>query len=85
MRCGSSRGGFRHYRLPANGDRVGKGRDLIFEIEACSVVAPYDVYWKVRNTGAEAELAGALRGEIRKGGATRTESTRYAGSHRVEC
>lgn len=77
--------GFRHYRLPDNGNRVGKGRDLIFEIEACTVPEPYEVYWKVRNTGPEAQRAGSLRGEIRKGSRIHRESTLYNGPHWVEC
>lgn len=77
--------GFRHYRLPEHGNRVGKGRRLLFEIESCSVPDPYDVYWKVRNTGKEAQQAGSLRGEIRKGGRSHAESTLYRGPHWVEC
>jgi hypothetical protein len=76
--------GFRHYRLPQQRNTVAKGRQLVFEIEACDVPKPYDVYWKVRNTGAEAQRAGALRGEIRKGGSTHKESTSYSGAHWVE-
>lgn len=77
--------GFRHGRLSASGNRVGKGRRLRFEIEACTVPEPYEVYWKVRNVGPEAQQAGALRGEIRKGGRTHAESTLYTGPHWVEC
>lgn len=77
--------GFRHGRLPESGNRVGKGRDLVFEINACNVPEPYDVFWKVRNTGPEAQQAGSLRGEIRKGGRTHAESTLYSGPHWVEC
>jgi hypothetical protein len=73
------------YRLPDHGNRVDKGRQIIFEIESCNVQPPYTVYWKVRNTGIEAQNAGSLRGEIRKGSMTREESTSYAGSHWVEC
>lgn len=46
---------------------------------------PYEVYWKVRNTGREAEAAGVFRGEIRKRGPDITETTAYAGLHWVEC
>lgn len=47
---------------------------------------PYEVYWKVRNTGAEAAARGDLRGEILRDQGTwgRTEATRYRGSHYVE-
>jgi hypothetical protein len=77
--------GFRHYRLSDQGNRVGKSRNLVFEIETCSVPEPYDVYWKVRNNGVEAQSAGSLRGEIRMGGRAHRESTLYSGSHWVEC
>jgi hypothetical protein len=52
-----------------------------------NVSEPYEVYWKVRNHGAEAETKRALRGEITKdaGQRTKTESTLYAGQHYVEC
>jgi hypothetical protein len=73
------------YRLPDNANQVTKGRELVFEIESCQVQEPYAVYWKVRNQGAEAQRAGGLRGEIRKGSRTLCEETRYAGSHWVEC
>jgi hypothetical protein len=74
------------YRLLDAGNRVEKDRKLVFEIEYCDVSAPYRVFWKVRNNGLEAQRAGHLRGEISEGfGATHEESTRYAGSHYVEC
>ncbi len=64
-----------------------KYRSLVFELSSTSVTEPFDVYWKVRNTGAEAAAAGALRGEIRRDdkgpNALRTESTKYTGQHWV--
>ena len=36
------------------GNKVGKGRELRFSIAHCDVPEPYDVYWKVRNSGEEA-------------------------------
>ncbi len=76
--------GFRHGPMPSNG-RVEVGRDIVFEIQSCTVPGNYDVYWKVRNTGPEAQAAGGLRGEIRKGMNTLPESTKWRGSHYVEC
>jgi hypothetical protein len=69
------------------GNRVAKDRQLLFKITSCDVPEPFDVYWKVRNTGAEAARAGQLRGEITLDGGTRTkrETTSYRGSHYVEC
>ena len=79
--------GFRAYDLPANGNRVQKDRDLRFRIAECTVPPPYQIYWKVRNTGDEAAKVGQLRGEIREdaGGHRHSESTKYRGSHYVEC
>ena len=79
--------GFRHGLLSSRGNRVEKGRQLYFSIADCDVPEPYDVYWKVRNSGEEADRVGQLRGEIRKdeGNRTRRESTAYHGSHYVEC
>ncbi|MGH3041082.1 MAG: nucleotide-binding domain-containing protein, partial [Gaiellaceae bacterium] len=82
-----AKNGFRHGTLSTRGNRVHKGRGLRFTIEACDVPKPYEVYWKVRNTGEEAAKVGQLRGEITRdqGLERRDESTSYRGSHYVEC
>jgi Second Messenger Oligonucleotide or Dinucleotide Synthetase domain/Adenylyl/Guanylyl and SMODS C-terminal sensor domain len=74
----------RAYDLPQRGDRVGKNRDIDFRLEDCSVAAPYDVYWKVKNTGREATGARQLRGQVERGSNSRYEHTSYAGAHYVE-
>jgi hypothetical protein len=73
--------------LGARAGRVPKYRELQFRMLDTNVSEPYEVYWKVRNHGAEAETKRALRGEITKdaGQRTKTESTLYAGQHYVEC
>ncbi|MEW1950781.1 cyclic GMP-AMP synthase DncV-like nucleotidyltransferase [Pseudarthrobacter sp902506025] len=78
--------GFRDGPLPRRGDRVGKHRSLRFRIEKSNIPEPYDLYWKVRNYGEEAERADSLRGEIRKDGGARSwsETTSYTGYHYVE-
>lgn len=76
--------GFRHYSLPSRSNLVGKGRELIFSVDTSSVPAPFDIYWKVRNSGEEAIQADALRGQIFKGGQQHREHTLYKGSHYVE-
>lgn len=83
----AKKAGFRHGLLSSRGNKVGKGRELRFSIAHCDVPEPYDVYWKVRNSGEEANQVDQLRGEITKdtGNRTRTESTKYHGSHYVEC
>ena len=74
----------RAYDLPARGGVVGKRRDIDFELRDCTVTGPYDVYWKVKNTGREASAIRQLRGEVTKGGPSRHETTAYVGSHYVE-
>ncbi|MEW1807532.1 cyclic GMP-AMP synthase DncV-like nucleotidyltransferase [Pseudarthrobacter sp. NPDC080039] len=78
--------GFRDGPLPRRGDRVGKHRSLRFKIEKSNIPEPYDVYWKIRNYGEEAERADSLRGEIQKDSGARswTETTSYVGYHYVE-
>lgn len=80
--------GFMTYSLPERGNKVGTGRALAFEIKQCTVPKPYEVFWKVRNTGPHAEaIPGGLRGEITRDGGyeVKTETTSYVGSHWVEC
>lgn len=80
------RHGFRKFNLASNGNRVPKHRSLRFDATT-NVPQPYDLYWKVRNGGVEAEQAGQLRGEISldEGGNRKVESTSYKGTHYVEC
>jgi hypothetical protein len=79
--------GFREYALAQAGNRAPKGRSITFRIIHCDVAPPYQVYWKVQNRGEEAANVGQLRGEIRRdeGQQRKIESTRYHGSHFVEC
>lgn len=60
-------------------------KKLEFYIKNITVPQPYKMYWKVRNFGQEAK--NDLRGEITldQGFETKTENTRYRGSHFVEC
>lgn len=62
---------------------IGKQRSLKFTATT-DVPAPFDLYWKVRNTGPDA--GGELRGELIKdtGKMSRTESSLYQGRHFVE-
>ena len=73
------------YDLPKRGDRVGKGRYVDFSISDCDVAEPFDVYWKVKNTGEEAAAGNDLRGQVNKGDRGKVEHTKYRGSHYVEC
>jgi hypothetical protein len=63
---------------------VGPDRKLLFSVGVCSASGPYEVYWKIRNTGPAATDAGQLRGDIHKS-PTKTEPTKFRGHHWVEC
>lgn len=78
--AGSRSGPLRNIR------RLHTGRTLEFTIKT-DARGPYDVYWKVRNTGQDADRAGDLRGEITLGqrGGVHTERTKYRGQHVIEC
>ena len=45
----------------------------------------YEVFWKVKNVGPEAERRNMLRGQIQKRGKTITEPTNFFGNHYIEC
>ncbi len=60
-------------------------RKLEFFIQECNVPKPYNIYWKIRNTGIEAYKKNMLRGEIIEGSSTRIERTSFNGDHYVEC
>lgn len=77
-------GVMRAYDLPRRGDTVAKDREIDFRLEDCTVEPPYQVMWKVKNTGREAAAANELRGAIVPGDSSRHEHTAYAGSHYVE-
>lgn len=64
-----------------------KDKKLKFVITKNNVPEPYDVMWKVRNFGEDANTAGDLRGEISRdnGFEDKKENTRYQGEHYVEC
>ena len=80
------RDGFRTYTLATRGNKVTKDRKINFSLQSCNVPEPYDVWWKVRNTGPEAIARNMIRGQIVKdgGGRMRTEPTTFRGNHYVE-
>jgi hypothetical protein len=77
----------RRRALGARRSRVPKQRELLFRVVHTDVPKPYQVFWKVRNFGLEAQLKRQLRGGITKdaGTETKTETTSYTGDHYVEC
>jgi len=61
---------------------------LIFEIKSCTVpdLESCDIYWKVKNQGAEALRRNQIRGQIIKTNKTKqVENTQFIGPHYVEC
>jgi len=64
-----------------------KRKKLEFFIEESNITEPYDVKWKVKNYGKEAEEYNDLRGEIwnDRGKKEKIEDTKYYGNHYVEC
>lgn len=81
----TKRKGFRDYELGRMGNFVPRRVRIEFRVSH-NLAVPFELYWKVRNTGAEAIAANAIRGQIVKdGGAlSRSEPTLYRGHHFVE-
>ena len=46
---------------------------------------PYQIYWKVKNVGPEAERRNMIRGRIRERGKAIEEPTSFYGNHYIEC
>lgn len=83
------RNGFRATMFKSDGDALPKNCSLSFEA-VTNIPMPYKVYWQVVNTGREAEGANGLRGGfdegvVTGGRLTKNESTRYLGTHSIEC
>ena len=63
-----------------------KNKKLNFYIVDTDCPKPYEVYWKVRNVGAEAIKRNMVRGEIcKESGSHHIENTQFEGEHYVEC
>lgn len=69
------------------GYRISKHAKLEFSIVKNTVPAPYQIKWKVRNFGDEAQGLNGLRGEITDDGGEgkKKENTLYHGEHYVQC
>ena len=63
-----------------------KDKKLDFYIVDTDCPRPYEVYWKVRNVGAEAIKRNMIRGQIcRESGSSHIECTQFEVEHYVEC
>ncbi len=60
-------------------------KHLEFMIMSTDCPQPYDIYWKVRNVGREAERRDDIRGQVVKGRSTHRENSRFNGPHYTEC
>ncbi len=83
------RNGFRKQPLQHNSTALSKRCDLFFTAKT-DVSEPYEIYWQVVNTGQQARGVGQLRGGFdfstaKLGKNVRQESTKYKGSHSIEC
>lgn len=81
------RDGFRGKEIKS-GTALNKHGKLRFEVQA-NGLRDYEIWWQITNTGKEAEMANALRGdfyssELVEGKKVRKESTFYTGHHYVE-
>ena len=81
----AKRSGFRDYELSSKGNVVMRDQKIRFRVSH-NILGSFDLYWKVRNTGAEAIKANAIRGQLEKdsGSLQRNEPTSYRGHHFVE-
>jgi hypothetical protein len=89
--CDASGNGFRTAPISDYIDKYLKkflphNLSLRFYIKECNVPHPYDIWWKVRNVGAEAERRKMIRGDLLKTNLSeRIENTVFFGPHYVEC
>lgn len=60
-------------------------KSLEFMIISTDCPQPYDIYWKVRNVGKEAESRDDIRGQIVKGVSSHREHSVFRGPHYTEC
>lgn len=89
LSCDVSGDGWRPQPISKMLNILGKFLPHNFEI-CCSVIGttvpyPYDVYWKVKNVGPEAQRRNMLRGQILKKGETIKEHSDFYGNHYIEC
>lgn len=80
------RAGWRTYNLAERGNRVDRDRRITFKVKSSNVPEPYEVWWKVRNTGPEAIARNMIRGQIVPDDGSRscTEPASFRGNHYVE-
>ncbi len=87
--CNVSQNGFRDNLLShilKNNQYLKINKKLEFFIVSTDCPKPYEIYWKVRNVGPNAEKRNCIRGKILKSNNNFIkERTDFNGSHYVEC
>jgi hypothetical protein len=88
IECIKRRDGYRPSKL-INGTPVSKHWSLLFKADT-KIPHPYQIFWQVVNTGAEAQAVNQLCGGFYDGATYKgvrqwKESTLYAGKHWIEC
>lgn len=88
--CEVTQNGFRPTWLRAmhrGGILLKADKSLRFVVTDCSVEQPYELKWKVLNSGPEAEKRDMIRGQIASSSrpGVRTEHSDFKGEHVVEC
>jgi len=72
-----------------SGMAVGTSLSIEFAAKISNISKPYEIFWQVVNTGADARIANDLRGGFFPGffddGRRHSESTRYKGVHWIQC
>ncbi|WP_206862086.1 nucleotide-binding domain-containing protein [Lysobacter changpingensis] len=86
LRCELARGGengqvYGQYRSAQY--LLPKGLGLKFSIESTNVPQPYEVTWRIQNSGDEAAAAGQLRWDRNQQDCW--TSTKFKGTHRMTC
>ncbi len=72
-------------KFPIYHNLVPKGLSLTFEAST-DAPYPYEIWWKVRNVGSNAERKNDIRGQIEKQWhKTKHENSEFGGPHFVEC
>ena len=89
LSCQVSGNGFRKNSLSSFLSLLQKFLPHNFTVD-CSVAytnvpVPYNILWKVKNVGPEAQRRNDIRGEICNRGSSITENTMFYGNHYIEC
>ncbi len=81
-----SQNGFRPFLLSQCKVPLLHGLKIDFIASVANIPKPYDIYWKVRNVGREAQRRSCIRGQIIKTNSlSHIEYSQFNGPHFVEC